>query len=260
MPSADDPALWHAAKRFASAEFEAFKMGYEAEPVLRRQELRAGAIAWVAVALPEAFGYSWTQELRQWLYALHAPRRDIDHWFRVPALRSAVAVTDADDPDAVTEVVMNIDHHNASLRSYMLECLAFAAPMLSFEDEELRARVESVLQQNYLYSDCAIALLLATKGDRDAKTEWAKQWVDVVQPSFGRDQLAAAISGTPVGNPLFERLHEIERYSLTGLLAEAPERTGSLGTDEDLLVRGWTELIRIHLRAHPLLNPTFRVE
>ncbi len=253
-----DARLLHAAAAFACAEFEAFKRDYAAEPVPRRQELRAGAVAWVAVMLPETFDAAWAPALKQWLWELHPEPRDAYHWFRVPALRAAIGSWN-DDPDAVTEVVANVDHHNSGLRSYALECLAFVAPMLSFDDEDLRMRVESVLQKHYLYSASAIALLLATKGDGIAKTEWAKRWVDAVQEAFGREQLVAAINGAAVTNPLHEGLYEVERYALTGLLAHAADGAEPLGSAESRFDRVFVELIRNRLREHPLMNPTFRI-
>lgn len=253
-----DGGLLHAAAGLACTELEAFKRDYAVEPVPRRQELRAGAVAWLAVMLPEAFDSTWARALEHWLWELHPEARDAHHWFRVPALRAAVSSWN-DDPDAVGEVIANIDHHNSGLRSYVLECLAFVAPMLPFDDEDLRMRVESVLQKHYLYSASAIALLLATNGDGNAKTEWAKRWVDAVQESFGRDQLVAAINGAPVTNPLHEGLNEIERYALTGLLAHATAGTETLGTAEPGFDRVFVEFIRNRLREHPLMNPTFRI-
>jgi hypothetical protein len=253
-----DANILHAAERLASAEFEAFKLDYEGEPVPRRQELRAGCIAWLVTTLPEAFDVEWIRELEEWLRRLNGPSPDARHWFRVPALRAATWLWN-DDTDALREVIANVDHHNSGLRAYILESLAFAAPGLSFDDDALRGRVESVLQRDYLYSDAAVAVLLSTRGTREAKGNWARRWVDVVQPSFGRDQLSAAINGAPVTNPLHEGLCEIERYALSGLLGEVAEDRQNSVARHPGVEKVFAHLIRTRLAEHPLMNSSFRI-
>lgn len=250
--------ILRAAERLACAEFEAFQLEYEVEPVPRRQELRAGCVAWLATILPEALETAWIRELSRWVYDLKGEPQDAFHWFRVPALRAAIAVWN-DDSDALVEVITNIDHHNSGLRAYMLESLAFAAPGLSFEDDVLRGRIESVLQHHYLYSDAAVAVLLSTKGTLEAKADWARRWVDVVQPSFGRDQLSAAINGAPVTNPLHESLCEIERYALSGLLGEVAEDRQNSVAQHPGVEKVFAHLIRTRLAEHSLMNSSFRI-
>lgn len=256
-----DTSLMHAAVEFASSELEAFKRDYNVRPVPRTQDLRAGSIPWLALAIPLAFESDWFDPLRRWLFELRADSDDKYwwfHWYRVPAFWCALTVWD-EDPSWVDEVIANIDHHKSEFRGYVLECLAFVAPVLSFDDENLRERVESVLKQRYFHADSAVALLLATKGSAASKATWAEGWKDAVVGSFGREQLDAAIEGAPVLNPLFEGLLEIERYAVAGLLGHVATRSKTPVSTDSGYDRAFAHLIRATLERHPLMNPTFRI-
>lgn len=144
----NDSQLFELAGKLAEHELAAFTAKFEVAPVPRRQELRAGSIAWVAAFLPEACTQDFRETLEQFLHAA-SELEDYSYrgWYCVPALAAAVYVLSG-RLSALTSTIVNVDHHNSSLRTYVIESLAFAAPRLTFDNDELRTRVESNLSSN----------------------------------------------------------------------------------------------------------------
>jgi hypothetical protein len=249
----------------AEAELEAFIAEFNVAPVPSRQEMRAGCVAWIATFLPEACGVRLRHRLNAFLQSVQEHDDfSVRGWFRVPTLAAAGFALDGIEGE-LAPTVANVDHHSSSLRSYVLESLAFVAPRLTFGGGELRMRVESNLRKGHLFSDWSVAVLLATRGNPDDKRTWAAAWAAQNLNPLERDLLqSAARPASQLQNPLCASLMELERYTLLRLLttASAEERAETRGRQPALpgMESVEFELLQRRLSEHPLMNPTFTIE
>jgi len=99
------------------AEIRSFRRGFDNEPVPVEQDLRGGAVAWVATFAAEAVD---EEARRLLLLTCQAARElpDYNHhgWYRAVYLDVAqYALTG--EPDWPFALVSNIDHHSSQLRA-----------------------------------------------------------------------------------------------------------------------------------------------
>jgi hypothetical protein len=153
-----------------------FRAGVDARTVSRRQELRSLMILWFASFLPEAFTSRFEKSLRAAVVDLRA-RSDYptNVWYQVVPLEAALfAVTD--ERTWVLSAVANLNHHDSSLRSFVNEGLAFVVDRLSFQDAELRSRVEQNIRFHQGGCEDTFLMLLSARGEPTEKREVVEAW------------------------------------------------------------------------------------
>jgi hypothetical protein len=116
--------------RLLLAEIRSFRRSFDDRPVPVAQDLRAGAIAWIATFAPEAIG----DDARQLLFlTCEAARQlpDYHHhgWYRTVYLDVA-QYTLTGEPSWLSTLVSNIDHHSRQLRISLYSPLGLVAPGL----------------------------------------------------------------------------------------------------------------------------------
>ena len=206
--------------RLFIAELQAFETHFDVAPVPVEQDLRAGAIGWIATFAPESIGPEGRARLSRILAAVRG-RDDYRTcgWYRIPYLYVAWASLSGDH-SCLSDVTGNIDHHNSSLRSALYAPLGLMAPELSINDEALCGRIECSLKSGLMYNDSLMCVFLAMNGDPERKIETVLEWRENIDLS-PRDarKLDSIINDGRISNSLIaDEFSEILRYLLCRLL------------------------------------------
>ena len=206
--------------RLFVAELQAFETHFDVAPVPVEQDLRAGAIGWIATFAPESIGPEGRERLSRILAAVRG-RDDYRTfgWYRIPYLYVAWASLSGDH-SCLSDVTGNIDHHNSSLRSALYAPLGLIAPELSINDDALRSRMESSLKSGLMYNDSLMCVFLALNGNPQHKVKTAMEWrenIDLAPQDACK--LDSIINDGRISNSLIaNELSEVLRYVLCRLL------------------------------------------
>lgn len=206
--------------RLFIAELRAFHSNFDVAPVPVEQELRAGAIGWIATFAPKAISPHGKEELRRVSTAAR-DRMDFKHfgWYRVPYLDVAQYSLDG-DISSLSTMIDNIDHHDSSLRSSLHGPLALIAPRLSLDDNNLSGCIESCLSSGYMYNDSLMCIFAALNDDHERKLTLARKWrmMTSLNPQDIKT-LDLVLAGELISNALIaDEFSEVLRYIFCRLL------------------------------------------
>ena len=257
---AESPLDLDRLNRLFLTELHDFRRGFDDVPVPAEQDLRAGAIAWVALFAPEAVD----EEARRRLsLTCEATRElpDYDHhgWYRAVYLDVAqYALTG--EPRWLSTIVSNIDHHSSQLRTSLHAPLGLVAPALALPFGELRQRIENNLRSAHFYNESLMCLFCVLQTEPAVKLAQAIRWRDDISLApQDADRLDRLISGKLLSNALIAKEYgEITRYLACRLLDRAltdspVERPGgSLGLSSRALT---LNALWQRVAAHPLNAP-----
>ena len=238
-----------------NAELLAFHCNFDVAPVPMEQELRAGAIAWIATFAPEAISPEGEEQFLEIAYSIRK-RPDFRSfgWYRTPYL-DAAHYSLTGDYTALSNVINNIDHHNSSLRSALHSPLGLVAAKLTLDDHELSSRMKHCLEDGLFFNDSLMCILSVLKDHPERKIELVKKWrrdIDLVPQDA--EMLDYLIRGDGVSNGLImDELFLTLRYLFCRLLD--PE-LNQIYTKQQLdLFSHWKHhSIWKRMCEHPLLN------
>ena len=126
-------------------ELADFRRDFQESPIREEQDLRALFIAWMAAFLPEVAPDGFWEELRSVVTGFRARTDFSAHgWHRLVPLDVALFVGTGEH-QWLDICRPNVDHHKSELRTFVIDCLALAAPRLEF-DGEMIARTENNLR------------------------------------------------------------------------------------------------------------------
>lgn len=207
-------------------DLHAFESDFDLQPVPRRQEIRAGAIAWIARFIPEAIPTDTGMVIAATTGRLHRyPDHRTHGWFRTLYLDAALFALSGEER-YLTVVLSNIDHGSSSLREAVLGPLGLVADRLPSDHPELNRRIASSLTRGHMHNDSLLAVFLATGGSAGFKTRQLEAWRRL--PSLApqhRDLIDRLLSKTPLPLSLFgEEYALIQRHLLFRLGAPDPAR------------------------------------
>ena len=236
-------------------ELKSFWSNFHLAPVPVEQDLRAGAIGWIASFAPEAIGDEGERELWRISIAVQG-RSDFRHfgWYRIPYLDIA-RFSLSEDTEALAYIIANLDHHKSSLRSALHAPLALIAPRLSLSHPEIASRIESSLKQGLFFNESLMCIYFALRGDHKQKVELVKDWRNRIDLSpMDADTLDKIISGTAISNSLIaDELSENIQYLFCRLLD--PE-LGNVPPREqlDLFLDAKIHAVWKRMSEHPLVK------
>jgi hypothetical protein len=242
------------------AEIQDFRRGFEDAPVPIEQDLRAGAIAWIATFAPEAVA----SETRRVLYlTCDATRKmpDYDHhgWYRAVYLDIA-QYTLTREPGWLTTLVSNLDHHSSQLRASLHAPFGLVAPTLNLSWGELKQRIENNLRAAHLYNDSLMCLFCVLQADPAVKRAQAMRWRQGIKLApQDIDTLDKLIAGNLLSNALIaEEYAEISRYLVCRLLNAALVGSGPASHEDALDTRRQALTVNAlwrRMASHPLIAP-----
>ncbi len=241
--------------RLFIAELRAFHSNFDVAPVPVEQELRAGAIGWIATFAPKAISLRGKEELRKVSTAAR-DRADFRHfgWYRVPYLDVAQYSLDGDNSNLST-VIDNIDHHNSSLRSSLHGPLALIAPRLSLDDNNLSGRMESCFKSSSMYNDSLMCIFVALNDNQERKLALIRKWrtMNSLSPQDIK-LLDLILTGGLISNALIaDGFSAVLRYIFCRFLD--PEVSKALpGQQLDLLPDSEECPVWQEMAAHPLVG------
>jgi hypothetical protein len=150
-------------------QLEEFERHFEDHPIPKEQDLRAGAVAWVAVFAPELVSKASRAHLHRTRQAAYQfPDFAYHGWYRVAYLDVATFALTG-ERGLLDTVIDNLDHHSSQLRVGLHAPLALVADRLSWADERLLQRIASSLQKSHFYNDSLLCLYCAVRGSTREK-------------------------------------------------------------------------------------------
>lgn len=244
--------------RLFNAELLAFQSDFEVRPVPIEQDLRAGAIAWIAAFAPEAISSKRREQLRKILIAMRE-RPDFNNfgWYRIPYLDVAEFLLFGGF-SSLSTLIANINHHNRSLRNAFYAPFALVAPKLSLDDfdGELAKRIESSLEIALLGNDCLMCILCVLKDNQERKMELLKEWRKRIRlaPQDIETLDSLITDGYLTNSFLTDELFENLRYLFCRLLD--PEIINSHHEQQPKLFNELSsDTLWKRMAKHPLLQP-----
>lgn len=207
-------------------ELHAFESDFDVQPVPRHQEMRAGAIAWIARFIPEAIPTDTGMVIAATTGRLHRyPDHRTHGWFRTLYLDAALFALSGEER-YLTDVLSNIDHGSSSLREAVIGPLGLVADRLPSDHPDLNRRIANSLTRGQMHNASLLAVFLATGGSAGFKTRQLEAWRRL--PSLvpqDRETIDRLLSRTylPI-SLLSEEYARIQRHLLFRLGAPDPAR------------------------------------
>jgi hypothetical protein len=257
-----EPSLWSwAVNRLFQAEITAFRRGFEDHPVPLEQDLRAGAVAWLAVFAPEAINAESRRLLR---VTCEAESEFVDYdvvgWYRTVYLHVAEFALSG-DARWLDVLVTNLDHRSSQLRSSLHAPLGLVIPRLKISFPGILSKFEHNLVLGHFYNDSLLCLFYCMQASPLMKLAQLLRWRQHIRlMPQDIETVDAAIKGEPLKNILIaEEYAKICRYLVCRMaepefLREAYPLT--LAPNDGPKTLGLWE----RTQAHPLVKPFIRVE
>jgi hypothetical protein len=255
-------SLWSwAINRLFQAEITAFRRGFEEDPVPLQQDLRAGAVAWLAVFAPEAINAESRRLLRVTCEA-EAEFVDYDEagWYRTVYLHVAEFALSG-DVKWLEVLVTNLDHRSSELRSSLHAPLGLVVPRLKLTFPGLCPKVERNLVLGHFYNDSLLCLFYCAQGSAVLKLAHLLRWRERIRlVPQDIETIDEAIKGGPLRNTVIaDEYAKICRYLLCRLvepefLREAYPLTMAANSGPTTLGL-WDRI-----QAHPLMKRLIEVE
>ncbi|MYC75112.1 hypothetical protein F4X10_04970 [Candidatus Poribacteria bacterium] len=252
--------------RILQSEFELWVHNFDQRPIPEAQELRAFFVQWFAVFAPECFKQALIDEISA--FACET-KQHVDFrrrkWYGLLPIEVALYALSSDS-SWINMARANLNHHNSSLRSLVLESLLLVVDKLRFDDPYLLAPVTDNLERSVFYDTDTALFLCMAQGEPEMKHIQIKRWLDQVNMSTNaREKLQALSDGKFVPNPF---LHHVTQWTCYILLRLASQETPSQPTlfleipNEFQLkfpiILGW--VIKQRMMEHPLFQPFIRLE
>lgn len=202
------------------AELLEFRSHFDVHPISIEQDLRAGAIGWIATFVPEAISLKGRKKL--WKVCTEVQKRSdfpTFGWYRISYLNAAQYMLDGDTTH-VSALIANVDHHKSALRCGLHAPLALVSPRISLDDKELAQRIEHCLKSRFMYNESLMCIFSALRDARDRKIELILQWQKKIDPASRESEiLDSIVTGSQISNDLVaEEFSKILRYLFCRLL------------------------------------------
>ena len=180
--------------RVVKSEFELWVENFGKRPMPGAQERRGLFVQWFSVFAPESFEPALVDDLRSIAHEMrHHPEYRDDKWFEMLPIEVAL-YAHTGDPYWIKIAQLNLNHHNSSLREFVLESLLLVVDRIRFDDTECLARVTSNLEGWHFSAIDSVYFLLMTQGEVKTKKEQIQKWLDQVNLFAGdREELEALL-------------------------------------------------------------------
>ena len=158
------------------AELRDFDSDWHLQPVPNVQDLRSGAIAWLATFAAEAFTKNAKTQLARFCEH-HRNFADYSHkgWYRQAYLESAMfALTGK--PSWLRTIISNIDHESSQLRSSLHGPLGLIAPRLALTEVDLLSRMTRNLEVAHFFNESMLCIFCSLEGEAEHKLSIAANW------------------------------------------------------------------------------------
>ena len=247
------------------SEFELWVHDFDQRPIPRSQELRAFFIQWFAVFVPECFEQLLVKEISAFAYEA---KQHVDFrrskWYELLPVEVALYALSSDS-SWINMARANLNHHNSSLRSLVLESLLLVVDRLRFDDPYLLAPVRDNLEWWHMGAEDTAIFLCMAQGDPAMKQTQIKQWLDQVNMSTNaREKLQALSDGEFVPNPFLHHVTQLTCYILLRLASQETPLPLSLFPEipekqlKFPIILG--SVIWQQMNNHPLFQPFIRLE
>lgn len=155
--------------RILQSEFELWVHNFDQRPISEAQDLRAFFVQWFAVFAPECFEQALIDEISA--FACET-KRHLDFrrrkWYELLPIEVALYALSSDS-SWINMARANLNHHNSSLRSLVLESLLLVVDKLRFDDPYLLAPVTDNLERWVFYDTDTVLFLCMAQGEPEMK-------------------------------------------------------------------------------------------
>jgi len=208
------------------AELTNFRAGMRTELIPKIQDLRAGALGWIARFLPEAVREADRDLISETRAAVRGrPDFATGGWYRIPYLDAAQYALSG-DRSVLDVLIANLDHATSALRSALHAPLGLVVDRLSIEDEDLVRRISGSLAKGHLDNESLLCLFITARGKPARKFELARHWRDSLKLApQDIPRLDAVLTAGFLSNAhIYDEYSEILRYLFCRMLeAESPQ-------------------------------------
>lgn len=250
--------------RILKSEFELWVHDFDQRPIPRSQELRAFFIQWFAVFVPECFEQPLVKEISAFAYET---KQHVDFrrskWYELLPIEVALYALSSDS-SWINMARANLNHHNSSLRSLVLESLLLVVDKLRFDDPYLLAPVTDNLKWGHMGAGETALFLCMAHGDPEMKQTQIKQWLDQVMNPYDGEGLQQLSNGEYVPNPFLYHVTQLTCYILLRLASQEAPLPLSLFPEirekqlKFPIILG--SVIWQQMNNHPLFQPFIRLE
>jgi hypothetical protein len=199
-------------------------------PIPEEQDLRCFFVEWVAAFLPEAVSTELINELQEAAEVCRsAPDYSTSGWYRALPIDVAIFLLTGEE-DWLRTARLNVDHHNSSLRYFVMESLALAAHRLTF-DPEMTARVLHNLEVRHFRCEDLVILFAACNHHQDYKLQKISEWLGACSHNQDVEGVLRRLAeGLPVPNPFLSHMLWIQQYVSFRLAVRQPHLVEVLST------------------------------
>jgi len=194
-------------------------------PLSVSHEASAAFITWISVFIPESVTTAFRNKLRQAVLEYQKlPRFKSNWWWRILDLHAALFAIDG-DTSWISWHILNINHHNSTLRQYVLCTALLIADRINFYDADLQNSVKDNVVFGHYYADMSLLLLAFTKGDIDDKRRLFMDLRVLCKDTISNDcakLLDDLLNGDLVKNPFNEQSLWTQKIVCLKLLSEKP--------------------------------------
>ena len=205
------------------SEFELWVNNFGTRPVTEAQELRAFFVQWFAVFAPECFERPLIKEISAFAYETRQHDKFNSRlWYELLPIEVALYALSLDS-SWIDVARANLNHHNSSLRRFVLESLLLIVDKLNFDDPYLLDPITDNLRRGHIGSEETVLFLTMVEGNSDMKHSQIKHWLDKEEmSSHHREKLQAYAKGEFIENPF---LHHVIQFACYVSLRLASQET-----------------------------------
>ena len=237
------------------SEFERWVHNFGKRPMPEAQERRGLFIQWFSVFAPECFEPSLIEDIRSFAYETRQHHDfNLDKWYKALPIENSLFALGS-DPYWVRTSRWNLNHHNSSLRSFVLESLLLVADKIQFDDAEWIASVTSNLEGRHMGAMDSVYFLCMVQGKAKAKKRQIRRWRDQGNISLSdRKKLDAFLTKGYARNPF---LYQTTRHACYILLRLASREAPHVRQLELPIISAQT--IWQRMNDHPVFQPYIHI-
>lgn len=174
---------------FIKSELELFKKQFDESPVPKIQDDRSLAIAWLCYYFKESVSHENSSAIIQFVDDVYSRNNYSTHgWFRISALQAAAFMLTSDIYYA-NSLIQHIDCGQGWARSFIIQSAGIICPLISFDNQLLKAATETNIKSSHAYYEENIVLYLSTKGKSEEKIKWLEFQISIDEKEYHKDFL-----------------------------------------------------------------------
>lgn len=162
---------------FIQTELGLFKKQFDESPVPTIQDERSLSIAWVCYYFKESISKENSSAIMNFVDDVYLKENYSTHgWIRISALQAAAFIL-TNDIHYANSLIQHIDCGQGWARGFIIESASIICPLLSFNNDYLKAATETNVKYSHAFYMENIILYLKTEGNIKQKITWLENQI-----------------------------------------------------------------------------------